>query len=85
MWNRFVLWFHNRNKSQGLCDTTLTERFQNKNCVCSTYEANLGPCATFEAGSTNRCVYCDHEWACHHAIPNGGVVKHRSSYDSEPL
>jgi hypothetical protein len=54
--------------SQGPCETTLTERFANPNCRCLTYEGNLGPCKTFEAGANDRCVYCDHDKGCH---PNG--------------
>lgn len=50
---------------QGLCDTTLTERFANPDCRCDTYAGNLGPCKTFEMGQGGRCVYCDHEAACH--------------------
>lgn len=52
-------------QSQGLCETTSTERFANSRCVCATYPGNLGPCAGFEAGSNGRCVYCDHENGCH--------------------
>jgi len=55
-------------KSQGLCDTTMTERFENKDCVCPTYPANLGPCAKFEEGGNARCVFCDHELSCHLAV-----------------
>ena len=52
-------------QSQGLCETTLTERFANPECTCATYESNLGPCKIFEAGANGRCVYCDHEKECH--------------------
>lgn len=52
-------------KSQGLCETTMTERFENKDCVCPTYKGNLGPCARFEEGSNGNCVYCDHLLSCH--------------------
>jgi len=55
-------------KSQGLCDTTMTERFENKDCVCNTYPGNLGPCSKFEDGSNARCVFCDHELSCHLAV-----------------
>jgi hypothetical protein len=55
--------------AQGLCDTTLTQRFANPNCQCETYEGNLGPCKTFEAGQNGHCVYCDHEASCHLAAP----------------
>lgn len=51
-------------KSQGLCETTLTERFEVKDCKCPTYTENLGPCVTFEEGANGRCAYCDHEKAC---------------------
>jgi hypothetical protein len=55
--------------SQGLCETTLTERFQFDDCVCGTYEGNLGPCRTYHPGGRpNRCVYCDHKGQCHTAI-----------------
>lgn len=52
-------------KSQGLCETTLTERFEVENCECNTYEGNLGPCATFLEGANWNCVYCDHSEKCH--------------------
>jgi hypothetical protein len=52
-------------KSQGLCETTLTERFENSDCRCPTYEGNLGPCAEFTEGVNGRCVFCDHEVGCH--------------------
>lgn len=52
-------------KSQGRCDTTLTERFENPDCTCLTYAGNLGPCADHGGPSNNgRCVYCDHEMHC---------------------
>jgi hypothetical protein len=51
--------------SQGLCETTSTERFFNPWCSCPTYPGNLGPCKTWEMGGNGRCVYCDHEVACH--------------------
>lgn len=52
--------------SQGLCETTKTERFVCEECECVTYEGNLGPCQTFEEGNVQgRCVYCDHAGACH--------------------
>lgn len=55
--------------SQGLCETTLTERFEFSECVCGTYPENLGPCRTFETGADpKRCVYCDHKLGCHTAI-----------------
>src|SRR6266851_3316472 len=50
---------------QGLCETTLTERFTNPNCCCPTYSNNLGPCKSYEQGGNGRCVYCDHEEVCH--------------------
>ena len=53
-------------KSQGPCDTTLTERFEHKACRCGTYPGNLGPCATYvEGAQPGRCVYCDHANQCH--------------------
>ncbi len=55
-------------ESQGLCDTTMTERHFNPWCVCPTYEGNLGPCLTWEEGSNGRCVYCDHTIVCHAAV-----------------
>jgi hypothetical protein len=56
-------------KSQGLCDTTLTERFAVK-CHCDTYAGNLGPCADFlESIVAGRCVYCDHRKECHGLLP----------------
>lgn len=54
-----------QNQSQGLCETTLTERFKNNNCVCKTYDNNLGPCKSFQLGGNGNCVYCDHEFNCH--------------------
>lgn len=51
-------------KSQGLCETTLTERFENLDCKCATYQGNLGPCAAHEKGGNDRCVYCDHDMTC---------------------
>ncbi len=50
-------------ESQGLCETTSTERFAN-DCHCFTYRDNLGPCASHEKGSNGRCAYCDHELTC---------------------
>lgn len=50
-------------KSQGCCETTLTERFESK-CSCQTYPGNLGPCKEHELGGNGRCVYCDHEMGC---------------------
>lgn len=55
-------------RSQGLCETTLTERFHNPNCKCDTYVGNLGPCRTFEAGMSGNCVYCEHDRDCHDQI-----------------
>ena len=52
-------------KSQGRCETTLTERFENPLCECDTYPGNLGPCKTFELGGNGNCVYCDHTKICH--------------------
>ena len=53
---------------QGRCETTLTERFDYPDCSCGTYEGNLGPCKTYEEGASGRCVYCEHDIECHHAI-----------------
>jgi hypothetical protein len=50
--------------SQGLCEVTLTERFEQPACTCKTWEGNLGPCKEHEAGANERCVYCDHELTC---------------------
>ena len=59
-------------KSQGLCATTLTERFENLECRCDTYVVNLGPCKTFAPGSdASKCVYCDHEVGCHKEKADG--------------
>ena len=58
-------------KSQGPCDTTMTERYDNPACKCPTYEGNLGPCVTFVEGApdgiTNaaKCAFCDHTLECH--------------------
>lgn len=46
------------------CATTGTPRFATT-CDCLTYPDNWGCCATFEAGSNSRCVYCDHGEPCH--------------------
>jgi hypothetical protein len=54
----------NDGQYQGLCDTTLTERFAYSKCRCGTYPDNLGPCKTYEPGEA-RCVYCDHNEECH--------------------
>lgn len=54
-----------RGESQGLCDTTQTERFYMPGCRCETYKDNLGPCRTFEKGDSGRCAFCDHELNCH--------------------
>lgn len=53
--------------SQGLCETTLTERFKFDGCRCdvTAYPENLGPCKTFEEGASGRCVYCEHSLVCH--------------------
>lgn len=53
--------------SQGLCDTTMTERFDQV-CTCDTYAGNKGPCNTFEAGDNGRCAYCDHGHQCHETV-----------------
>ena len=51
--------------SQGLCETTQTERFEPIGCHCPTYPGNLGPCVECEIGGNGRCVYCDHLPDCH--------------------
>lgn len=52
--------------AQGPCETTLTPRFQIKDCACDTYDGNLGPCLTWWQGAAvGRCVYCDHGLDCH--------------------
>lgn len=61
-------------KSQGLCETTMTERFAFAGCRCKTYEGNLGPCKTFLEGAYHRCVYCDHGLECHKVIEQACVV-----------
>lgn len=52
-------------KSQGRCEITLTERFENEDCRCPTYPGNLGPCTDHLEGANGRCTYCDHELLCH--------------------
>lgn len=52
-------------QSQGVCETTGTERFVALGCQCRTYPANLGPCDRHEEGSNGQCVYCDHRLDCH--------------------
>lgn len=60
--------FGDKSLSQGRCEATLTERFYNSRCACSTYQGNLGPCKTYEEGPNGRCAYCDHEAGCHQQI-----------------
>ena len=55
-------------KSQGLCDTTWTERFEYPACKCGTYRGNKGPCAQFYTGLNHRCVLCDHTEQCHEGL-----------------
>lgn len=55
-------------QSQGLCDTTQTERFAFRGCKCGTYAGNLGPCKSYEAGGSGNCVYCEHSLVCHEAV-----------------
>lgn len=57
--------------SEGRCDTTETERFAFQGCACATYAGNKGPCATYEPGVNDRCVYCDHDKACHDGLKSG--------------
>jgi hypothetical protein len=62
------------NYGQGLCEATWTPRYLNPLCKCPTYKGNLGPCASFpdygffDASPNGRCVFCDHEWACHETL-----------------
>lgn len=66
--------------SQGLCDTTQTERFDIGRCTCRTYADNLGPCMVFVAGdAAARCVYCDHVRDCHERLQR--LRPARSSHD----
>lgn len=55
-------------RSQGLCETTLTERFDVDGCRCVTYEGNLGPCLTWCDNGRGACVYCDHGLECHRTL-----------------
>lgn len=77
-----------RAEPQGLCDTTLTERFKNSNCRCATYPGNKGPCQRFEAGANGNCAYCDHERACHvvgeRAEVAGEAVAWRYRWKNDP-
>lgn len=52
-------------QSQGLCDVTLTERFESPQCECPTYWGNLGSCGGYLNGANGLCVYCDHTETCH--------------------
>ena len=53
-------------RAQGPCETTLTPRFEIKDCACGTYEGNLGPCLTWNEGNeVGRCVFCAHGLDCH--------------------
>jgi hypothetical protein len=63
--------------SQGLCETTLTERFTQPTCLCPTYPGNLGPCKGFEAGANGRCVWCDHNADCHRALLRSMEIEER--------
>lgn len=54
--------------SQGLCDTTQTERFVPIECKCDTYATNLGPCALYDEGREEHCIYCDHRVECHQLV-----------------
>ncbi len=53
---------------QGRCETTGTPRYALPSCACGTYAGNLGPCAAYRGGAVRRCVYCDHDLACHVAL-----------------
>ena len=55
-------------RPHGRCETTMTKRFHNPTCRCSTYPTNLGPCEEFEAGKNGACVYCDHDRTCHEEL-----------------
>lgn len=37
---------------------------QNSDCACCDMP-EPEPCSTYEQGRNGRCVYCDHEKACH--------------------
>lgn len=54
--------------SQGLCETTNTERFQSDDCICITYSDNLGPCIEHMEGHSGKCVYCDHMLSCYPTV-----------------
>jgi len=58
------------------CATTQTPRFR-RVCRCPTYLANWGACDECIVGSNGRCVFCDHEQACHRgaALEAGRVVR----------
>jgi len=60
----------NLQQSKPLCDTTMTPRNPSDTCICFRRTDQMGPCDGFLAGFTPmgsipRCVYCDHESACH--------------------
>lgn len=73
-----------RPKSQGQCETTLTERFDVGGCKCPTYPGNLGPCLTWhQGGASDHCVYCDHSLGCHRTLSVmmfGTAVPSQGSY-----
>lgn len=73
-----------KGKSQGQCETTLTERFFNPDCRCNTYERNLGPCKTFDPGANGMCVYCDHSKTCHRQLLEQDC-DHRWRHDVQQL
>lgn len=53
-----------RSYPAGVCDTTGVRRYA-ITCICATYADNWGVCADWERGGNGRCVFCDHEKACH--------------------
>ena len=67
-----ALYTEHSTDTEGVCETTSTERFVNLNCKCDTYPDNLGPCKDFEVGANGRCVYCDHNLECHHSTDTEG-------------
>lgn len=52
-------------ESASVCDTTMTPRNAAHLCCCVKRTDEMGPCDAFEVGDNARCVYCDHEGACH--------------------
>ena len=52
-------------QSKPLCDTTMTPRNPAHLCCCVKRTDEMGPCDTCQVGMGGRCVFCDHEGACH--------------------